>query len=794
MPAKAKRKPEPELLDNLTLELSSKAFKDDSDETLRAVCEKMFKQWRPLRDHSQGLSVMLWLADGSEILEYAGNMEDTFEWAYWIGTANPENVMPGDVRDLSRHLSYTPVKYVENPTSRSYGWVKRLVRIIHEIGGPDVRVGATFDPGPEFARSEFKTKRHTEIGQKLLGFNAHFIKVDSLLNADAKHYAGFPDGIPQGTPFGVFLGRQFFHYAKDLGFDYLWLSNGIGFGFETWRVQGALFDGVHFHPERTEVNRDGLLGFWKGLCSELKGIPLETRGSNMSAGIEMASDAAPIRDIYQLHHPAAPVNSPWAALNYDTGTELAGWMSHIAELPTDRIPFRYYIHDPWWVNSPWLDRYGREPWDIYLPLSVSTLDSSGKASTANSVSLLSVDNSYGEMPDQIPQEVIPHLLEALRCKPDQAGPLLWLYPFGEYHDLVFGKDRHPDAVFAEDAFIAAAIQNGFPLNTVVGSTAFVKHQPEGSLLLAPMSAMRGAMSDAVDKFIKADGKVLFYGPAEYAEPSLLKRLGLSLAEGVSGEVSIENCFFCDSSENGEWSRNLTVHPQFCGGALREVASSGKILAEAVQGGKHRAVAVANGSVAWVRSLLTSKDDDAKCGSILSAAPSEQFPVERLLRLTLQHFGFHFVNRLFDAGQLVPRFNINRSLNAFYFSGFCPDTAVETEMRLPLGAPIFCEMETLVRNGVSIMRMPRAWHKECRLFIESCDDGVISGKERTVNYPGRVRCVEYLGLKNATLHFLPPPEAAGKLEVTLNETMLRDVKVKDSLLTMKGISGNLKLYW
>lgn len=76
-----------------------------------------------------------------------------------------------------------------------------------------------------------------------------------------------------------------------------------------------------------------------------------------------------------------PVNSPWAALNFNTGVELAAWMSHVAEAPGGEFPFRFYIHDPWFRNSPWLDRYGREPWDIYLPLSIGRLGASGKIET-----------------------------------------------------------------------------------------------------------------------------------------------------------------------------------------------------------------------------------------------------------------------------------------------------------------------------------------------------------------------------------------------------------------------------
>ena len=40
----------------------------------------------------------------------------------------------------------------------------------------------------------------------------------------------------------------------------------------------------------------------------------------------MATDGCPLRRIYTDFDIAPPVNSPWAALNYNTGVELAAWM------------------------------------------------------------------------------------------------------------------------------------------------------------------------------------------------------------------------------------------------------------------------------------------------------------------------------------------------------------------------------------------------------------------------------------------------------------------------------------
>ena len=61
---------------------------------------RFFRQWDPLIRESGGVSLMFWAADGSEILDYNGRMEDTFEWAKWIGVANPIGPDSGKAPEL----------------------------------------------------------------------------------------------------------------------------------------------------------------------------------------------------------------------------------------------------------------------------------------------------------------------------------------------------------------------------------------------------------------------------------------------------------------------------------------------------------------------------------------------------------------------------------------------------------------------------------------------------------------------------------------------------------------------
>ena len=196
---------------------------------------------------------MLWTSDGSEILDYAGNLDDAFEWCRFLGTANLP--MREAHEPLETSLHQKKQDYMENAPVMTYRILKTIVSTLKEEGKrlfPEatIRVGETFDIGPEFALSDFKYNRHTEIciGRRL--DRKGFVDATAILKGDQYHYAAYPDGIPDGTPFGTFLGKQSEVFLADMGFDYLWLSNGVGFSANPWDRTGVIFDGENYYPEK----------------------------------------------------------------------------------------------------------------------------------------------------------------------------------------------------------------------------------------------------------------------------------------------------------------------------------------------------------------------------------------------------------------------------------------------------------------------------------------------------------------------------------------------------------------
>lgn len=545
---------------NITLEMSLKPFKRTDGEYIKSVCRNVFEMWRPLLKGRESLSVMLWTADGSEILDYNGSLDDEFEWCRYIGNANKPLIADGDPPETSlhdrKHL------YTKEPPKMTYAILKSIVSAIKSEGKkafPDaeITVGETFDIGPEFAVSDFKYVRHTEICTHR-DYVGGFVDTSAVLSGDNRSYAAYPDGIPDKTPFGLFLGKQANVFLNDMGFDYIWLSNGMGFSVNPWSQDGKVYDGENFHPERLADVRNGVLEFWRLFREGCPDFPVRTRGTNNSVGIDYASDGVPLCDIYSSQkNITPPPNSPWAALNDNFGLELMGHMTRICNLPGDKFMFRYYIHDPWWFNSPWYDRYDSKPHDIYLPMAVSRIDGEGRTKSAEILSILSIDNSFGDMPDFCVNEPLAHILKAERLNSDEPAPFVWVYPMREYTSSDSGDKLA--AMYFGDKFICDAINGGFPLNCVVSADSFAKHGKDlyrKSILITP-SPTNAEIAEKLRGFASDGIKIITYSADNV--PNIDGALHVNIADGAEGLLdAAEKYGICIRSEGGAKPPTMTV--------------------------------------------------------------------------------------------------------------------------------------------------------------------------------------------------------------------------------------------
>lgn len=795
----------------LILEVSLKPFHDSSSASTEAVIRGILQQWDRLIRSSEKISFLLWTGEGSEILDYRGRMEDEFDWAKWIGIANDSPSHSWDPQRRTLHSNRWP--YCENPSTWTYARLRDLVTSLKTLGrevtGLPVTVGTIFDPGPEFAESSFKYERHPEINKGDIMGARQWVHCAAVLKGDTESYAGFPQGIPDKTSLGTFLGRQSQHFLSDLGFDYLWFSNGFGYSLDSWNVTGEVFDGDRFDLANVEAVNASILQFWEDFRRECPNIPLETRGSNLSTGMDLASDAAPMREIYRGgYHVTAPVNSPWAALNGDYGLEIVGWLSHIAELPEgSAVPFRYYIHDPWWLNSPWLDRYGREPHDVYLPLACSRLEANGAPRRPDSVSLLTIDDSYGQMPDVVPSEITPHLLRALADFPDQPGLVTWVYPFDEYHDWTLGNPTRISEVFFGDWFIRGAVNSGFPLNTVVSTRNLVSAGIApfaDTVLVSPAPTPGSAWADVLVRHVESGGKLLLYGPLDHLDDRIAEWLDVRAAAAISGEVKFSTTLRPD--QGVPVPAKMRVRELTSGGGVAVALPAREdveVLAAVEKDGETRSFALAcrrpdGGKLAWVRGAFCADVKAITARLPESDDPAEWFPAERLMRWALQVFGFELSYEKSSAKSSDPLLLAARRDNGWFFSGYWPSTSVRLHWKFPEGVPIPVDCDVFLGSeGLGQMHLPKAWHRECRVFIRQEAGGEISCREQYSGEIGIRRRLLVTGLKDARVSFLP--EGGSAPSFTLNDaylglgTPVPSEKSGNALVT-QAVTGDLLISW
>ncbi|MGX8833409.1 hypothetical protein ACWG0P_04270 [Amedibacillus sp. YH-ame6] len=768
----------------ITLEMSLKPFKINTHDEIQAVCKSMFTQWLPLVKNAETICVLLWIGDGSELLEYSGDLKEKIEWAKYIGRANEFDGdwnKEGDPEKLSPHAQ--KYLYMDNPPIFLYEDLKYITQILKEVGiqitGKNIRVGTTFDPGPEFAESEFKYKRHPEICTAGTMGDKSFVVSYETLKGDKCHYRAYPNGIPEGTPFAEFFGKQSQVFLDDMGFDYIWFSNGFGFGAENWATIGPLFSGEKFTNDKEKILdvKQKTLQFWKEFREGCPHYEVQTRGTNLSVGIDFATDGVDTKDIYDGNfNIVPPPNSPWAALDKNFGLEMSGFMSRIAKLPNDSgFMYRFYLHDPWWMNSPWFDRYEGEPHDIYLPLSIARINQSYEIEVPSYMNILTVDTSLGEMPEDAVQHVLPHMNQAIKNMPDQAAPIVWVYPFDEYQSANEEGVYELEKSFYEDWYITSAINTGLPLNTVISTDNFENHQKEnanyfkGSIILSPVPRKNSAYEKALFSFLEENGNVLLYGSLTNASKQLLHMLNLKICEGIDGRMKYIDFI----SEKAEKQGMLYHDAVLSNGKIDTVLDDDKkevdVISKVTQGSTERICGIHSnhgGKLVWLRGTNCNV---AKKGANLLQPLDTSISIheEEMLRRALCKFdlSIEFIKQ--DETSKEPALTIHRHNNAFYFSGYVPNTTIGTRLKFPLGIPVMIGHEVLVENGYGIYHFPRSFHKECRVFVQQKENGTISMSEYGPVSVIMKRRVLLEGLKDATIYVFPEAGKEQKCELLLN---------------------------
>jgi len=381
------------------------------------------------------------------------------------------------------------------------------------------------------------------------------------------------------------------------------------------------------------------------------------------------------------------------------------------------------------------------------------------------------------MPEQVPNEVIPQVQDGLRHAPDQPGPLVWVYPFDEYHQMTFAEPSRTSEPFFGDWFIRSAITNGLPLNTVVSTRsllATIPQRPElyrGSILITPVPDAGSELSRVLLDYVQRQvGRVLLYGPIGQADPQLLAALGVRAAKPIAGELEVVLDASCDTLRDIAYPPQLLHRELMCAGGYDAVLDStattaANVLATVSVAGERRVAGVVQapqtwqgGVIAWVRGTNAASYGEIDLISgrghlPVADDPAKYFQADLLMRFACAVMGEEIGVAKRSAGQPNPITCIARHDNAFIFSGYVPDMTVGLRFRLSHGAPIFVGFDAELIDGRACYRMPRAWRRECRVFVEQAD-GVVSCYERTAEMVGLKRRLRVAGLSNATVRVFP----------------------------------------
>ncbi|MCD7851759.1 MAG: hypothetical protein LUH63_19810 [Parabacteroides sp.] len=177
-------------------------------------------------------------------------------------------------------------------------------------------------------------------------------------------------------------------------------------------------------------------------------------------------------------------------------------------------------------------------------MAVARIDGEGHVKLPTHLTFLTIDDSYGNMPEQVPSEVIPHILHGRRTSPDQPGLIVWIYPFDEYHDWAHKQPERVEEIYYGDWFIQQAINDGFPMNTVVSSGNFTKLMKKDkktfdeSVLVSIVPDAGSEMEKQLMKFVENGGKLFVYGPSSHASQKFLDFLNIKIVEPISGEMKV----------------------------------------------------------------------------------------------------------------------------------------------------------------------------------------------------------------------------------------------------------------
>ena len=422
---------------------------------------------------------------------------------------------------------------------------------------------------------------------------------------------------------------------------------------------------------------------------------------------------------------------------------------------------------------PWYDYYNREPFDIYCPMSASRFTATGEVETPTEFNVMTANTGYGEMPPTQAMEVTPHIRRAFDKAPDEAGPLVWVYPFSEYQDELHKADGHVQSSFFGDWFITRAIAGGLPLNTVISTDNFsecIRQKPEtfqGRILIVPAPNGDWKCVAPVLDFVKRGGQAIFYGSLARAPKPLLDALNIKNEEPIEGDLDVTLKMAEDTFEVAPKKRPLRHSSHDSDGGITEVLASKtdkatQVRATVAKASARRVYALVRkprgfkGTLAWIRGTVPFQATPNSLEPIMFN-PAETHDAPTWMRYLLADLGLVIRQHRHDVTTKPTFLFASRSRGSYFFNGHKPDVTPTIRLSFPQGAPIFCERQTLVSKNTATYNLNRSIHFECQAFVRQERESLISHKEQRTT-PAMMRSFTLSGLQDGVLTLHVPAKA------------------------------------
>ena len=203
-------------------------------DNIQGSAEEFWDRYYPLFEDVDGWKGVIvnvgWLMD--YVMEWQGNLDQQISlpknMKQW-GTFNEQGPLRGSTvekialwkKRFPKDRVFTTINY----QPWSYGDLKKLAATLRRVASQkyhisDVKVGTLVIGWESIYDGEMSNfaKIHPNVFLKDV-YSEKVVNLEAILKADSCRYGTFPNGIPEGTPFTVFFGKQWGALSEKVGLD-----------------------------------------------------------------------------------------------------------------------------------------------------------------------------------------------------------------------------------------------------------------------------------------------------------------------------------------------------------------------------------------------------------------------------------------------------------------------------------------------------------------------------------------------------------------------------------------------